>query len=180
MDAIERAQWDEALARLQSFLAAAEIGGAEHRARVSLKILDRAQQRPGEGAPVERTMKEAFAWLDEWFGQAMAGASADGALALGLAAWRAGNVGSKWPDAVLGDPPPDELRNALTSVALRTSPDLSVSRMVPKEMDFGAMETIAQETWHQFAWAPVLRAALLWTAIFFGSLYAYDRIFPLP
>ncbi len=51
--------------------------------------------------------------------------------------------------------------------------------MTPRPMDFGAMETIAQETWHRFAWAPILRAAVLWTAIFFAALYAYDQFFRL-
>ena len=43
---------------------------------------------------------------------------------------------------------------------------------------YGAMEVIAQGTWHQFAWTPLVQAAALWTAIFFVALYLYDTFFP--
>ena len=66
----------------------------------------------------------------------------------------------------------------LSRVSVRTGPDLAISSMTPREMDYGAMETIAKGTWHRFAWTPLLRAAGLWTAIFFVALYAYDRFHP--
>jgi hypothetical protein len=49
--------------------------------------------------------------------------------------------------------------------------------MTPREMDYGAMNH-AQETWHKFSWAPLVRAAGIWTAIFFVALYLHDRFFP--
>ncbi|HRJ72083.1 MAG TPA: hypothetical protein PLS03_07645, partial [Terrimicrobiaceae bacterium] len=90
---------------------------------------------------------------------------------------RVSGASERWPDAVLNGPPAPELRRALADAVPRAAPDLAISRMIPREMDFGAMETLAQETWHQFAWAPLLRAAALWTAIFFAALYIYDRFF---
>jgi hypothetical protein len=49
--------------------------------------------------------------------------------------------------------------------------------MTPREMDYGAMETIAQETWHKFSWLPLARTAGIWTAIFFFARYLHDRFF---
>jgi len=62
-------------------------------------------------------------------------------------------------------------------VPVSAAPELALSSMAARDMNFGAMETIAQETWQKFYWGPVLRAAAFWTAVFFFALYAYDRFF---
>jgi hypothetical protein len=56
-------------------------------------------------------------------------------------------------------------------------PPLAHSSMAAQDMDYGAMQKLAEETWQRFAWGPVLRAAALWTAIFFLALFTYDRFF---
>jgi len=181
MDAVtDRRQWDEALARLLAYFARLEIGGEEHRVKTALRILDEARAGAPDVPPVQRAMDAAAAALEQWF----AGALSDSAvpperrLAFGLVAWRTVRGAERWPDAVLAGPPPEELRRALGEVSLPLSPDLEFSSMISREMDYGAVETIAQETWHQFAWAPLLRAAAIWAVIFFGALYAWDRFFP--
>lgn len=173
------ADWNEALERLVAYLASVGVTGAERRMRLALELLDRARRGTSAGSPVERAMREAIAAVDAWFRQALDGSSADppDRIAAGLAAMQVSGASDRWPDAVLNGPPSPELRRALAGVEARATPDLAISRMIPREMDFGAMETLAQETWHQFAWAPLLRAAALWTAIFFASLYVYDRFF---
>lgn len=171
--------WNEALERLVAYLASVGVSGSERRMRLALELLDRARQGSPAGPPVESAMREAIAAVDGWFGEALDGASGDfpDRIAAGLAALRVSGASERWPDAVLNGPPAPELRRALADAVPRAAPDLAISRMIPREMDFGAMETLAQETWHQFAWAPLLRAAALWTAIFFAALYIYDRFF---
>ncbi|MBN8711570.1 MAG: hypothetical protein BGO12_11840 [Verrucomicrobia bacterium 61-8] len=177
------AEWDEALSRLLSFLAALHIGGVEHRVRIAVDIMDEARRKHSENptmAPVEHTMNITLDRLDEWFGRAFANIDVPVGkrVATGVVGIRVTDAVSRWPTAVLDDGPvPDELKATLARVSFRTGPDLAVSSMTPRPMDFGAMETIAQETWHRFAWAPLLRAAVLWTAIFFAALYAYDQFF---
>lgn len=180
MDAVNHEPtWDEALARLTAYLAEMEIGGVEHRTRVALRLLDQARTSVGGAHPLEHTMQVAQAELMAWFSEALGLTElpANRKMAWGLVAWRMARGSERWPDAILGERPSDEIRQALAGIVLHASPDLEVSRMVSRDMDYGAMETLAQETWHQFAWAPLLRAAALWAAIFFAALYAYDRFF---
>ena len=178
-----RDDWDEAAARLLAFFSALEIGGVEHRARLAIRILDEARRRHGIApalAPVEAAMDVAAEFLEHWFTQALEGSAIPSGqrVAAGLFAWRLTGAAARWPDAVLGGDPPAELQAVLASVSTSTGPDLAISSMTPREMDYGAMEVIAQETWHQFAWTPILGAAALWTGIFFVALYVYDNFFP--
>lgn len=179
MDAVDT-RWDEALSRLQAYLGELEIGGAEHRTRVALRLLDRARETVAGHDPVEHTLNLAQDELMGWFGEALTDASlpANRKIAWGLMAWRLADGARRWPNVMLDGHPPDDVKHTLAGITLQSSPALEVSRMVSQEMNYGAMETLAQETWHQFAWAPLLRAAALWTAIFFAALYAYDRFFP--
>ena len=175
-------QWDEALSRLMSFLAALHIGGVEHRTRVAMGIIDQAKQRHAENAglsPVELTMVIALHDLEEWFSLALENVEIPRPrrVAAGIVGLRVTEVVNRWPDAVLGGPPSSALKATLARVSFRTGPDLAVSSMTPRMMDYGAMETIAQETWHRFEWAPLLRAAALWTAIFFAVLWIHDHFF---
>lgn len=179
MDSVETIQaWDDALARLLAFLDEFEVGGVEHRTRVALRIVDEARAG-GEGAPVQRVMRLVFAELDEWFGLALenTGVPAERRIAAGTVALRAVPGSAHWNESVLLAAPTDELKAMLAQVSLRTGPELALSSMTSREMDYGAMETLAHQTWHQFAWAPLLRAAAIWTAIFFLTLYLYDRYF---
>lgn len=171
--------WDEALERLSAYLGEIQIGGIEHRARVALRLLDQARASVGAAHPLEHTMQVAQTELMAWFSEALGDVDlpANRKMAWGLVAWQMADGPQRWPDAILQDRPSPEIRRALAGIVLRSSPDLTVSRMVSRDMDYGALETLAQETWHQFAWAPLLRAAALWTAIFFIALYAYDRFF---
>jgi len=177
-----REEWDEAAARLLAFFSVLELGGAEHRTRLSIRILDEARRRQALTptlAPVEAAMDVAAESLEHWFGEALADSRIPPGkrMAAGLFAWRVTGAAARWPDAVLSGDPPAELKTILSSVSTSTGPDLAISSMTPREMDYGAMEVIAQETWHQFAWTPLLGAAALWTGIFFVALYVYDNFF---
>jgi len=183
MDALNHTKaWDEALARLITFLAAMEIGGLEHRTQMAMKIVAEARQKhdPASGVtPVEETMTTATTMLRDWFSKAfdVPASEGHGLISAGLFAMRVSHVSERWPDCVLNGDPPAELKQELRSVHAMTGPDLSISSMTPREMDFGPLEDIAGETWHQFAWAPILRAAAIWTVIFFAALAIHDHFF---
>lgn len=176
---ITNSAWDEALARLMAFLAAMHTGGVEHRTRLAMAIIDEARRQQEIDPtlpPVEQTMKIAFRRLDEWFGQALEGVDMPSSrkVPAGIVGMRVTDAVARFPDVVLRADPPAEMKATLARVSFRTGPDLAISSMTPREMEFGAMETIAQETWHRFEWAPILQAAVLWTAIFFAALTTYD------
>ena len=181
MDAVNsQSDWDEAIARLLAFFSTLRIGGVEHRVRVALRILEEARRRHEQDrslAPVQVAMKVAEESLDRWLAKAI-GASLDRRIAMGLVALEVTDAAARFPGSVLFGEPPEALKALLAGVSVRTGPDLAISSMTPREMDYGAMETIAQETWHKFSWAPLVRAAGIWTTIFFVALYLHDRFFP--
>lgn len=182
MDAVDAADagWDEALSRLLTYFEAMDLGGVEHRTRCALQILSEARAAPAPGGePVERCMDRASEVLGAWFGEALgaSGGQSPNKLAAGLLAWSVIGGSKSWGDVILAGPPPRALCEAFSGVRARTGPDLAISSMTPREMDYGPMENLAQETWHRFAWAPLLRAAILWTAIFFAALAVHDRFF---
>jgi len=175
-----QAEWDEAMARVLAFFSTLRIGGVEHRVRIALRILEEARRRHEQErklAPVEVAMDVAAESLDQWFAKTIGG-SPDRRVAAGLVALEITDAAARFPNALLSGDPPEELKAMLSGVSVHTGPDLEISSMTPREMDYGAMGTIAQETWHQFGWTPLLRAAAIWTSIFFVALYAYDRFFP--
>lgn len=173
-------EWDEATARVLAYFAAIRLGGVQHRTRTALKVIEEAARRVAQRPdlpPVEAAMTVANEWLSRWFARALPESPGD-PIAVGLVALRVSEAEAHWPNALLSADPPPPLKEALESVSVRTGPDLFLSSMAPREMDYGAMETLANETWHQFSWGPLLRAAALWTAIFFLALFTYDRFFP--
>jgi hypothetical protein len=182
MDALNsQAEWDEAMARVLAFFSTLRVGGVEHRIRIALRILEEARRRHELDcrlAPVEVAMDVAADSLDRWFAEALVGEPPDRRVAAGLAALEITNAAERFRNAVLSEGPSEDLKAMLANVSVRTGPDLAISSMTPRDMDYGAMETIAHETWHRFDWGPLLRAVAVWTAIFFAALYAYDRLFP--
>jgi len=167
MDAVkDQSIWDEATERVAAYYGALELGGAEVRTRETLHIIEKARARCAANPslhPIEASMAEAIESLTRWLGTALPGAT----LESGLTTLRAAGALGHWPEANI------ELPKSTVSAA----PDIDLSSMAALDMNFGAIETLAQETWQKFNWTPVLRAAALWTAIFFLSLYVYDRFF---
>ncbi len=177
MDAVKnQAAWDEATERVMAYFTRLEIGGSEHRAREALEIVERARARCAADIslhPVEAAMTEAAEALQTWYGGVLPGSTVE----TGIVASLATGAGRGWPDAVLSDTPPADLAAKLAGASVSAGPELALSSMAAQDMNFGAMETLAQETWQKFNWAPVLRAAAIWTVIFFLALYGFERFF---
>lgn len=172
--------WDEALIRLLTYFEAMDLGGIEHRTRCALEILNEARaDSSAHTSAVERCMDRAAQKLDGWFARALGPSASNSSnkLASGLLAWKVTGGSKRWGDVVLCAPPTPAVCEAFAGVRAQTGPDLSISSMTPREMDYGPMENLAQETWHRFAWAPLLRAVILWTAVFFAALAIHDHFF---
>jgi hypothetical protein len=52
---------------------------------------------------------------------------------------------------------------------IEAGPELELTRMVPRPLDFGPIANVADEAWKTFARWPVLRAVVGW-ALFVGLL----------
>ncbi len=167
----ERLAWNQAHDRLFHFL---ETFGIEDRSRLFrlvLAILDEARERQRRNPGLEPTAVAAelisggiAGWLAENLGEAEGGDSEvlrRGYVALLLSPrFRADR--SAFLEAGL---PPD-FRQSLRHALLVTGPDLDVSSMTPRPIDYGPMLGLARETWHRWEKKTVVTALLLWGGIY--------------
>ncbi len=174
--------WDEAFSRVESYLRAHQIESRLVLNRLTVEII-RAARRAAESSagpsaaprdPVALAMREAERRTTAWFALVL-GDAADpdderlgtrGRIALVMA-----DVPARWPrDFFAETPPPPELVAAMRAAYLEAGPELELSRMVPRPLDFGPIANVADEAWKTFARWPVLRAVLGW--LFFLGLLA--------
>lgn len=174
--------WNVATLRLEDYLRAHRVADREHLLRLNLALLDEAHRIhaavPGR-SPLEVTMELATTRTEAWFSRITDDTAApDPQLAArGRAAWFASGLHRRWPSAFLDSDPPAEFLAAVRSASLQAGPALEFSSLTRAEVDYGALENIAEETWQQFSWGHVLRAFLIWVAIFFVAYGAYLRFF---
>ncbi|MBC8011397.1 MAG: hypothetical protein H7067_15040, partial [Burkholderiales bacterium] len=82
------------------------------------------------------------------------------------------DVPARWPQYFLAEaPPPQELIDAMRAAYIEAGPELELTRMVPRPLDFGPIANVADEAWKTFTRWPVLRAILGWL-LFIGLLAA--------
>lgn len=172
--------WDEAFLRVESYLRAHQIESRIVLNRLVVEIVRAARavsdSPAGAGLdPVALAMREAERRTTEWFARVL-GDAADpdderlgtrGRIALVMA-----DVPARWPQHFLASaPPPFELVEAMRAAYLEAGPELELTRMVPRPLDFGPIANVADEAWKTFARWPILRALFGW-ALFIGLLAA--------
>ncbi len=177
--------WNIAALRLEDYLRAHRVHDREHRLRLNLALLEESHRRHSAqpaSTPLDVTMKLVTARTEEWFARlADDTAPPDPRLAArGRAAWFASGLHRRWPSAFLDPSPPPDLLAAIRSASLQAGPALEFSSLTRAEVDYGALEDIAEGTWQQFSWNHVLRAFVLWVVIFFAAYGAYLHFFQTP
>ena len=170
--------WDEAFLRVESYLRAHQIESRLVLNRLAIEIIHAARSAAGAPSgqgmdPVSLAMREAERRATEWFARVL-GDAADpederlgtrGRIALVMA-----DVPARWPQHFLSTtPPPPELVEAMRAAYIEAGPELELTRMVPRPLDFGPIANAADEAWQTFARWPVLRAVLGWL-LFVGLL----------
>jgi hypothetical protein len=163
--------WDLACRRVEAWLSAHTPHAREATLRIVLEVLEKARElhRHSPGTPpVEIAMQVAFRRVEEWFAQlgARAGVQGPRASVHARAACMSARVFEQWPGAFLSEDPPERLIEAVRSAYMLSHPHMEISRVLRSEVDFGPIEDLARETWHKFSWKLVLRAFLLWSAVF--------------
>lgn len=171
--------WDEAFARVESYLRAHQIESRLLLNHLAIEIVnaarDAAAREPAGSTsdPVALAMREAERRTDEWFHRVLGDAAdpgderlgARGRIALVLA-----DVPARWPQHFLAaTPPPPELVEAMRAAYIEAGPELELTRMVPRPIDFGPIANAADEAWQTFARWPVLRTIFFWL-LFVGLL----------
>jgi hypothetical protein len=167
--------WNEAYVRMEDYLRAHRIHYRLHQPRLIRTILERAAGRHAADPtlePIVLAAEEIELLMDEWFaavlderGQPHARIAVDGRVALLLC-----DGPQRWPSAFLDEQNvPGEFVQAMRASSIKAGPDLEVSSMVARPIDFGPISEAAEETLERFERWPLLRTLLLWL-LFAGGL----------
>lgn len=168
---MEELEWDIACRRLEGFLDAHGTAPRERLLALALEIL--AEAKSGHaGSPLERTMRIATTRTRLWF-ERLAGDPTK--VARTRAIFLSDPVRERWGSAFLDPEIPADLVSLVREACVEAGPTLEFQSLVRREMDYGAMEDIARETWDQFSWSHVLRAFALWTTLLVLAYAAYLR-----
>lgn len=158
---------DESYEKVENYLRACRIASRLQRARLTAIILQRATERVAKGGPdaarpmPELAIEEARAMVREWMDRILppriddrAHTPSEGFVALYLS-----DAPARWPGAFLHpeETPPGFL-DTLRARLVKAGPELEVSSIVPRSMDYGLPES-ARATLEQW---PLVRALLTW------------------
>ncbi len=174
--------WNAACLRLEDYLRAHRVQPRERLLRLSLELLEEArklQEQGPSGSPVGTAMGLATTRTEAWFSRLLdESAPPDSVLAArGRVAFFTSGADRRWPEAFLDPEPPRNMLAAVRAASVQAGPAMEFQSLIRREMDYGAMEDIARETWGQFSWGHVLRAFALWVAIFFIAYGAWLKFF---
>jgi hypothetical protein len=170
-------QWNAAYVRVEDYLRAHRIHNRLHQSRLIQRILGEAARRHEKSPAVEPAtlaVEEADRLMDAWFASLLGdkGLSHDRVAAEGRVALLLSEGMQRWPFAFLEDRNiPPEFVQAMQRSSLQAGPDLTVSSMVPREIDLGTITEAAGHTLERIERLPILRVLLLW-GIFAGLLTA--------
>ncbi|MDE1169870.1 MAG: hypothetical protein PW734_01465 [Verrucomicrobium sp.] len=159
--------WNEAHRRLVDYLDSFAWADARRVAQMALEIGADAQSlHAAEPArdPVSVTMglaqERVAAWLAAGLGDASPERHGTACLPLLLS-----GIPQRQPAAFLAEPPSEAVRQAMQKPLLMVGPDLAISSMTPRHLDYGALRGLASQTWHRWEPREALVAVLLWTTI---------------
>jgi len=168
----EQAAWNQAHDRLQDFLNTFALSDHLQVSRLTLKLLDQARKRHGQDPslePVSLTMAEAQKLTGEWLAanlemqnQPPSRLLVSGYIALLLS--RAFRVA---PETFLTAPLRENIKESMRQTLLVTGPDLKISSMTPRHIDYGPMLDLARRTWHRWNSREIIIALLFWTGVYF-------------
>jgi len=167
----EREAWNEAYDRLLNFLNTFALGDHAYVSQLAVNLVHQAQelhrQDPSRD-PVAQTMElvqKRFAdWLAANLGEETRSRSQ--LLTTGYIALLLSQVYRTAPTSFLAGPLPEELRQALRETLLVTGPDLNISSMTPRHLDYGPMLQIARQTWHRWDAKELVIALLFWAGVY--------------
>ena len=168
----EQAAWNQAHDRLQDFLHTFALGDHAQVSRLTLKLLDQARELHRQDAsldPVSLTMTQAQKQAEEWFASnlEMRNQPPSELLAAGYVALLLSRAFRTAPEAFLTSPLPENLKESMRQTLLVTGPDLNISSMTPRPIDYGPMLDLARKTWHRWNAREIIIALLFWTGVYF-------------
>ncbi len=171
--ATDTTRWREAHRRLKHYVAAYHLMDSVHEAELVREIFEAAIERhlknPKEH-PTVSTMKQARQTIGEWLKSAMgkekANVPAVQQVPIAHLTLLLSQVPRKMPMAFLAPEMPDRLRLFFARSLMMTGPTLNVASMTPRDLDYGPMLQLAQQTWHQWNTKRFMEALVFWACIY--------------
>ena len=167
----ETEAWNRAYDRLIHFLNTFALGDHARVSRLALQFLERAREihRADPAAdPVTVTMRHAQKFVADWMAENLReeGEAPSRIVATGYVALLLSRLYRNAPGAFLQSPLPVELRDLMRRTLVVTGPDLNVSSMTPRHLDYGPMLHLAQQTWHRWDARSFFAALALWAGVY--------------
>jgi hypothetical protein len=167
----ETSAWNEAHERLREYLETFAVGDHVHLQRLTLQLVDEARElhraNPAQ-SPTAITLRHAQARLARWLAGTLTGEASPSpqALTTGTVALLLSRLPQTQPEVFLSEALPMEAREALRRTLLVTGPDLTVSSMTPRHLDYGPMLDLARQTWHRWDTKSFATAVLFWLGVY--------------
>jgi len=162
-------QWNAAFIRVEDYLRAHRVHNRLQQITVLEKVIARAAARHEQDPSLEPTTlaaEEIDRMMDGWFGELLGDKNlpheriaVEGRVALLMC-----DGVERWPYAFLDEQqvPPD-FAQEMQRRSIQAGPDMTVTSMVPREIELGALTEVAGQTFEQIEKWPILRVTLLWT-----------------
>ena len=173
-------QWNAAYVRVEDYLRAHRIHNRLHQSRLIQRVLVAAarlhEQNPALD-PATLAVEETDRLMDRWFAELLGEKdlpheriATEGRVALLVA-----DGMQRWPYAFLEeDKVPADFAQAIKRSSIQAGPDLTISSMVPRDIDLGPITEVVGQTLERIERLPALRVMLLWL-LFAGVLLAVFR-----
>jgi hypothetical protein len=163
--------WNDAYDRLVLYLRTFDLADHAHVSRVALSLLEQAKEAhksDGSREPTALTLSLAQQKIAEWlaFNLPQADLSRSNLLSAGCVAILLSRAYRTAPGSFLASPVPEEMRQALRESLISTGPDLNVSSMTPRHLDYGPMLQFARQTWHRVDIREFVIAIAFWGAVY--------------
>jgi hypothetical protein len=174
-------EWNEAYEKVENYLRACRINSRLHRARLIHRILQRvAEHGPVPAGDVLSTaaIRETKIMMKEWFARMLQPGGEGGRFSLvdGRVALLLCDGPDRWPYAFLApnDLPPELVKEMRESI-LVAGPNLAISNMVPRAIDYGWFPGIAGDTLGSLNRRPFLQALVAWALFILLLAYLFYK-----
>lgn len=168
-------QWNDAFIRVEDYLRAHRVHNRLQQITILQKVIPRAAARHAANPELDPTTlaaEEVDRMMDEWFGELLGAKNlpheriaVEGRVALLLTSGV-----ERWPYAFLDEEHvPPEFAREMQRSSIQSGPDMTVTSMVPRPIELGAITEVAGQTFEQIEKWPILRVSLLW-AVFISVL----------
>lgn len=168
-------QWNAAFIRVEDYLRAHRVHNRLQQITILEKVIARAARRHEQNRSLDPTTlaaEEVDRMMDEWFGELLGDKNlpheriaVEGRVALLLS-----EGVERWPYAFLDEQHvPPEFAGEMQRRSIQAGPDMTVTSMVPRPIELGALTEVAGQTFEHIERWPILRVTLLW-ALFISVL----------